>query len=65
MPGYSLSLKKWGLKGRLLQGASLVFEENQVKKALAAFAKFLTREHDYKAARQGQFVYTNGLVRIP
>ncbi|KAI0251531.1 FAD dependent oxidoreductase [Lactifluus subvellereus] len=39
--------------------ASLNFMGNLIEDAQAAIAKFLTREHDHKAAQQGQFIYTD------
>ena len=46
----------------MLQGATLTFTGNQIKEAMKAFVKFASREHDHKAAQQGQFIYTNGSV---
>ncbi|KAI0251535.1 FAD-binding domain-containing protein [Lactifluus subvellereus] len=43
-------------------GASLNFAEDLVDAAQAAFAKFLTQQHDTKAAQLGEFVYINGSV---
>jgi len=41
-------------------GATLTFTGSQIKDAMKAFAKFVSREHDHKAAQLGQFIYTNG-----
>ncbi|KAH9972620.1 FAD-binding domain-containing protein [Lactifluus volemus] len=42
--------------------ASLNFVGDLMEDAKAAFAKFLTREHDHKGAQQAQFIYINGTV---
>jgi hypothetical protein len=47
----------------LQQAASLNFVGDLMEDAKAAFAKFLTREHDHKGAQQAQFIYINGTVR--
>jgi hypothetical protein len=43
--------------------ASLIFVGELAEDAQTAFASFLTRRHDHKAAQQGQFIYSNGTVR--
>lgn len=55
-------LGKMGFSWEMLQGATLTFTGNQIKEAMTAFAEFVSREHDHKAAQLGQFVYTNGSV---
>jgi hypothetical protein len=46
------------------QGAFLSFAGDLADPAQEAFAKFLSRPHDHKAAQLGDFVYTNGSVRL-
>lgn len=43
-------------------GASLSFEGNLAEPAEKAFAKFLSRPHDHKAAQLGGFTYNKGSV---
>ena len=46
----------------MLQGATLTFAGDLINEAVTAFAKFVSQEHDHKAAQQGQFIYTKGSV---
>jgi hypothetical protein len=46
----------------MLQGATLTFAGDLINEAITAFAKFVSQDHDHKAAQQGQFIYINGSV---
>ena len=60
MSAYSLGKLVSSLE--MIQGATLTFAGNLTNGAISAFAKFVSQEHDHKAAQLGQFVYTNGSV---
>jgi hypothetical protein len=45
----------------MLQGATLTFA-GDLNEAITAFAKFVSQDHDHKAAQLAQFIYTNGSV---
>ena len=57
-----LSFGKLGSSWEMLQGATLTFAGNLINGAITSFAKFVSQEHDRKAAQLGQFVYSNGSV---
>ena len=46
----------------MLQGATLTFAGDPINEAVTAFAKFVSQEHDHKAAQLAQFIYTNSSV---
>ena len=52
----------WFFDDEMQQAASLTFAGDLIEKAQVAFAKFLTQEHDRRAAQFGQFVYSKGIV---
>ena len=55
-------LGKIGVSWEMLQGATLTFAGDVINVAITAFAKFVSQEHDHKAAQLAQFIYTNGSV---